>query len=185
MPESPRAVPEHVLGDPAAPILVVEYGDYECPYCAALAPVLRKLVDGSDGRVRLVYRNYPLPDIHPHALTAALAAEATTPHGVFWQMHELLFTHQDRLRDVDLRGYAESLGVDGDLVVGDPAQPFGDKVEQDFAAGVELGVPGTPTLVIGGEIYQGRVDLPSLRQATTGGSADRSRLVPGAWRKGG
>jgi protein-disulfide isomerase len=185
MSDSPRDVPEHVLGDPAAPVEVVEYGDYECPYCAALAPVLRELVDGSDGQVRLVFRNYPLADIHPHALTAALAAEATTPHGMFWEMHELLFAHQDRLGDADLRSYAESLGVDGDLVVGDRAQPFGDKVEQDFMAGVELGVPGTPTLVIGGELYQGRVDLTSLRQATTGSSADRPRLVPGAWRKRG
>lgn len=168
---------EHVLGDPTAPVEVVEYGDYECPYCAALAPVLRELVEGSDGQVRLVFRNYPLPELHPYALTAALAAEATTPYGVFWQMHELLFTNQDRLTDADLRGYAESLGVPGPVVVGDAAQPFGDKVERDFEAGVEAGVPGTPTLVIDGSLYDGRVDLPALRRAT-GGSAERVRLVP-------
>lgn len=179
---APEVIPEHVLGDPSAPFVVVEYGDYECPYCAAAAPVLRELVEGS-GQVQLVYRNYPVADIHPYALTAALAAEATTPHGVFWQMHELLFQHQDRLRDVDLRGYAESLGVDGDLVVGDAAQAFADKVEQDFMAGVELGVPGTPTLFINGALYEGRVDLASLRQATTGSSASRPGLVPRSWRK--
>jgi protein-disulfide isomerase len=181
----PDVIPEHVLGNRSAPIVVVEYGDYQCPYCAAAAPVLRELVDGSGGLVQLIYRNFPLPDIHPYALTAALAAEATTPHGMFWRMHELLFDHQDRLRDVDLRGYAESLGVDGDLVVGDAAQVFADKVEQDFMAGVELGVPGTPTLFIGGTLYQGRVDLASLRQATAGSSADRPGFVPRSWWKRG
>ena len=179
----PEVIPEHVLGDQSAPVVVVEYGDYECPYCAAAAPVLRELIEGSDGQVQLVYRNYPLPEIHPYALTAALAAEATTPHGVFWQMHELLFQHQDRLRDVDLRGYAESLGVNGDLVVGDAAQAFADKVEHDFVAGVELGVPGTPTLFVNGTLYEGRVDLASLRQATSGSSATRPGLVPRSWRK--
>ena len=179
----PVVIPEHVLGDQSAPVVVVEYGDYECPYCAAAAPVLRELVDGSGGQVQLVYRNFPIADIHPYALTAALAAEATTPHGVFWQMHEILFRHQDRLRDVDLRGYAESLGVDGDLVVGEAAQVFADKVEQDFMAGVQLGVPGTPTLYINGLLYEGRLDLASLRQATAGRSADRPGLVPRTWWK--
>jgi protein-disulfide isomerase len=161
-------VPDHVLGDPGAPVVVVEYGDFECPYCAALAPVVHDLVEESDGRVALIYRNYPLADVHPHALTAALAAEATAEFGVFWQMHDLLFQRQSRLSDPDLRSYAESLGVNGALVVGQPAQRFGDKVERDFLAGVELGVPGTPTLFINDVRYEGRLDLTSLRRATAG-----------------
>lgn len=185
MPDSASSLPEHVKGNPAAPVVVVEYGDYECPYCAAAAPVLRELVEGSDGQVQLVFRNFPLAEIHPHALTAALAAEATTPHGVFWEMHDLLFAHQNRLSDVNLRAYAESLGVDGDLVVGERVQPFGDKIEQDFTTGVEQGVLGTPTLVIDGDVYQGRVDITSLRQTTTARSSDRSGLVPGSWWKRG
>ena len=102
---------EHVRGAPDAPVTVVEYGDYECPYCAAAAPVLRQLVDGSGGRVRLVFRNFPLAEPHPYALTAALAAEAADAQGAFWPMHDLLFERQDRLTDVALRAYADSLGL--------------------------------------------------------------------------
>ncbi|HET7326152.1 MAG TPA: thioredoxin domain-containing protein [Nocardioidaceae bacterium] len=168
---------DHVRGDPDAAVTLLEFGDYECPYCAAAAPVLRRLVEGSDGGVRLVFRNYPVPDVHAYALTAALAAEASAPHGVFWAMHDLLFTHQSRLTDADLRSYADSLGIDGAQVVGDAAQPFGDKVEADFASGVELGVGGTPWLLVDGEVYQGRLDLADLQRAI-GTSTRPSRFVP-------
>src|SRR5690348_6086808 len=89
---------EHVLGNPEAPVTVVEYGDYECPYCAAAAPVLRALIESSDGQVRLVFRNFPLFEVHPHALVAALAAESTAEAGPgpFWKMHKLLFEKQER-----------------------------------------------------------------------------------------
>jgi protein-disulfide isomerase len=159
---------EHVLGSLDAPVTVVEYGDFECPYCAAAAPVLRQLVEESDGRVRLVFRNFPLPDVHPHALTAALAAEAAGAQGAYWPMHDLLFTKQDRLDDRSLKAYAEHLGIDGDLVVGDAAQVFGDKVEADFSAGLDEGVAGTPTLVVDGEPYAGRVELAALRRVIGG-----------------
>ena len=170
---APDAVPddgfdeatEHVLGNPEAPVTVVEYGDFECPYCAAAAPVLRQLVDESDGRVRLIFRNFPLPDVHPHALTAALAAEAAGAQGGYWPMHDLLFTKQDRLDDRSLAAYAEHLGLDGDLVIGAPAQQFGDKVEADFSAGLDEGVSGTPTLIIDGAPYAGRIELAALRRA--------------------
>jgi protein-disulfide isomerase len=155
---------EHVLGDPQAPVTVVEYGDFECPYCAAAAPVLRQLVDESDGRVRLIFRNFPLPDVHPHALTAALAAEAAGAQGAYWPMHHVLFTKQDRLDDRSLRAYAEHLGLDGGLVVGEAAQRFGDKVEADFSAGLDEGVAGTPTLLVDGEPYAGRIELAALRR---------------------
>ena len=112
----------HVRGAVDAPVTVLEYGDYECPYCAAAAPLLQRLVEESEGRVRLVFRNFPLADRHPYALTAALAAEAAAAQGAFWPMHDLLFTKQDRLTDSALRGYAEHLGLDGDRVVGEPAQ---------------------------------------------------------------
>jgi protein-disulfide isomerase len=156
---------EHVLGDPGAPVTVVEYGDFECPYCAAAAPVLRQLVEESEGRVRLVFRNFPLPDMHPHALTAALAAEAAGAQGAYWPMHHLLFTKQDRLDDRSLKAYAEHLGLDGDLVVGEAAQRFGDKVEADFSAGLDEGVTGTPTLIVDGAPFAGRVELAALRRA--------------------
>jgi protein-disulfide isomerase len=127
--------------------------------------VLRELVEGSGGRVRLVWRNFPIADSHPYALTAALAAEAAGAQGAFWPMHDLLLSRQDRLDDVALRAYADEIGIDGDRVVGAAAQPFGDKVEKDFAAALEAGVAGTPTLFIDGERYTGRVELGALRHA--------------------
>jgi protein-disulfide isomerase len=159
----PVSADDHVRGAAGAPVTIVEYGDYECPYCAAARPVLAALVD--DGRVRLVFRNFPLADVHPYALTAALAAEAAAAHGRFWEMHDLLFTHQRRLRDVDLVGYGLQLGVPASQVVGDGAQPYGDKVEADFRSGVESGVRGTPTLFLDGHAYTGPVDLSALRSA--------------------
>jgi len=182
-------LPEHVRGNPDAPVTVVEYGDYECPYCAAAAPVLRQLVDESDGRVRLVFRNFPLAQLHPFALTAALAAEAAGAQGAFWPMHDLLFTRQDRLEDAALQAYAERLGLDGSQVVGEPAQRFADKVEADFAAGLAAGVAGTPTLFVNGELYAGRTEIVALRRAvaaaagSAAGSAVDGRSDPGPRRQ--
>jgi protein-disulfide isomerase len=155
---------EHVRGTLEAPVTLLEYGDYECPYCAAAAPLLDELVATSDGNVRLIFRNFPLHTLHPHALTAALAAEAAGAQGAFWPMHDVLLTNQGRLTDWDLAKYATKLGLDGTRVVGDPAQPYGDKVEADFAAGVAAGVAGTPTVFINGQRYEGRFDLTALRR---------------------
>ncbi len=177
---------DHILGDPAAPVTVLEYGDYECPYCAAAAPVLRRLVEESDGQVRLIFRNFPIADRHRYALTAALAAEAAGAQGAFWPMHELLFVKQDRLNDASLRHYAEMLGLDPDRIVGEPAQAFGDKVEADFAAGLAAGVAGTPTVYVDGRQFSGRVEIGALRRAVAqasgavadGGVADESGVQP-------
>lgn len=165
-PVGPGGWPEHVLGDPAAPVTLLEYGDYECPYCAGAAPVLRRLVAESAGRVRLVFRNFPLFTIHRYALTAALAAESTTAAGVFWEMHALLFRKQDRLDDGNLRRYAAHVGADPELAAGEPAQRFAPKVQADYAAAVRDGARGTPTLFIDGMPYTGRADLAALRRAT-------------------
>lgn len=157
---------EHVRGALDAPVTVLEYGDYECPYCAAAAPILRRLVESSDGRVRLVFRNFPLFQTHQYALIAALAAESTQLSGVFWEMHDLLFKRQHRLDDSYLREYAEAVGADPDLAVGPPAQRFIPKVRNDYAAGVRQGVHSTPTLFINDEPYAGRVELRALERAT-------------------
>jgi protein-disulfide isomerase len=158
-------VADHVLGNRDAPVTLLEYGDYECPYCAAAAPVLRRVVEESDGGVRLVFRNFPIADRHPFALTASLAAEAAGAQGAFWPMHELIFARQDRLDDAALQAYAEELGLDGSRVVGEAAQIFGDKVEADFAAGLAAGVGGTPTVFINGRMWTGRVEAGALRRA--------------------
>ena len=176
-----RVLPgEHVLGNPEAPVTVVEYGDYECPYCAAAAPVLRRLVEESEGQVRLVFRHFPLAERHPYSLTAALAAEAAGAQGAFWPMHDLLFARQERLDDAALRAYAEELGLDGELVVGETAQPFGDKVEADFATGLAEGVGGTPTVFVDGRRFSGRMELGALRRAASGGNGG---LEPGPGRQ--
>lgn len=160
---------EHVLGEPDAPVTIVEFGDYECPYCAGAAPVLRELVETSPGRVRLIFRNFPLFEVHPHALTAALAAEsaaATGGESVFWVMHQKLFVHQARLGDPDLRLYAELAGADPRAATGAAAQRFAPVVQADYAAGLEAGVSSTPTLFIDGAPYEGRIELSALRRAT-------------------
>jgi protein-disulfide isomerase len=177
---------DHVLGDPDAPVTVLEYGDYECPYCAAAAPVLRRLVEESNGGVRLVFRNFPIADRHAYALTAALAAEAAGAQGAFWPMHEMIFARQERLDDASLRSYAEELGLEAARVVGEPAQPFGDKVEADFEAGLAAGVAGTPTVFVDGRQFSGRVEIGALRRAVAaassafadGGVADESGVQP-------
>ena len=174
---------DHVRGNPSAAVTVLEYGDYECPYCAAAAPVLRRLVDESDGGVRLVFRNFPIADRHPYALTAALAAEGAAAQGAFWQMHELLFIKQDRLDDGSLRHYAELLGLDPELCVGDAAQQFGDKVEDDFAAGLAAGVEGTPSLFVDGRPFTGRVEMGALQRAVA--AAGSAALANGAVEMGG
>jgi protein-disulfide isomerase len=175
---------EHVLGNPDAPVTVLEYGDFECPYCAAAAPVLRQLVEESQGQVKLVFRHFPLADAHPHALTAALAAEAAGAQDAFWPMHDLLFARQDRLSDVALRAYAEELGLDGSRVVGEAAQEFAGKVAADFAAGLEDEVAGTPTVVVDGELFSGRVELAALRRAAgLNGSGADGGVHPGQRRQ--
>jgi protein-disulfide isomerase len=170
-PQSTLTVPvsadDHVRGPGSAPVTVVEYGDYECPYCAAARPVLAALIDDPFSQVRLAFRNFPLADIHPFALTAALAAEAAAALGAFWPMHNLLFSKQNRLRDSDLARYAELLGLPGEAVIGDAVQLYGDKIEADFHSGVDSGVRGTPTLFINGRHYTGRVELQSLRAAVS------------------
>jgi protein-disulfide isomerase len=176
---------DHVLGNQDAPVTLLEYGDYECPYCAAAAPVLRHVVEDSDGRVRLVFRNFPIADRHPYALTAALAAEAAGAQGGFWEMHELIFARQQRLDDAALRSYADELGLDGSRVVGEPAQAFADKVEADFAAGLDAGVGGTPTVFIDGRLWSGRVEEGALRRAIgmSNGSGADGGIQPGPRRQ--
>lgn len=161
-------------GNVDAPVVVVEYADLECPYCARASGILRELVDSSDGQVRHVFRHFPVFDLHPHALTAALAAEVAGAHGRFWEMHDLMFANQDRLADRYLMGFARSLDLDAELVVGDAAQPFGAAVEADYAGAAELGVRGTPTIVIDGARYRGRLELGPLRAAVTRAGSTRS-----------
>jgi protein-disulfide isomerase len=159
-------VADHVLGDRDAPVTLLEYGDYECPYCAAAAPVLRHVVEDSDGQVRLVFRNFPIADRHAYALTAALAAEAAGAQGAFWEMHDLLLAHQDHLRLADLLGYAATLGLDVDRLHDDlTRRRHESRVARDVESADVSGVSGTPTFFINGQRHHGSFDLDSLSAA--------------------
>src|SRR5882757_1211269 len=103
---------DHTLGASHAPVTLVEYGDFECPNCRQAAPAVKLLLERFAGRIRFAYRHFPLEDVHPHALHAALATEAAAGQGKFWQMHDLLFGNQSHLKLHQLRGYAEKLELD-------------------------------------------------------------------------
>src|SRR5262245_37762268 len=103
---------DHYLGPSHAPVTLVEYGDFECPNCKQAAPAVKLLLGRHPGKVRLVWRNFPLEEVHPHALDAAIAAEAAAGQGKFWQMHDLLLADQRQLKRSHLRGYAERVELD-------------------------------------------------------------------------
>jgi protein-disulfide isomerase len=155
----------HVRGNVDAPVTVVEFGDFECPYCRDAAPLLDELVDASNGHVRLVWRHFPLFELHPHALTAALASEAASSQGRFWELHDAMFAHQGDLSEAALVTLAREVGVGEDCVVGDSAQQYGDVVEEDYADGLAHGIAGTPAIFVNGLPYHGRVTRDGLRAA--------------------
>ena len=134
--------------------------------------------------MRLVFRHFPLADNHPHALTAALAAEAAGAQGAFWPMHDLLFARQDRLERRRAAGLRRGAGLDGARVVGEAAQEFAAKVAADFEQGLADEVAGTPTVVVDGELFSGRVELAALRRAARlNGSGADGGVDPGQRRQ--
>lgn len=152
-------------GNPEAPFTIVEFGDFECPYCGAAKPVLHDLIEGSEGQVRLIWRHFPLFTVHPFALTAALAAEAAGNQGAFWPMAGLLFKNQNSLDDASIVRYGKQLDLDTDQLVGDAAQAYASAVRADYVEGIEAGVHGTPTLFVNGEPYTDAVTVKDLREA--------------------
>jgi protein-disulfide isomerase len=157
---------DHRIGPATAPVTLVEYGDYQCPYCGAAYPVTKELLRILGDDLQLVYRHFPLSQIHPLAYDAALAAEAAGGQGRFWEMHEQLYAHQDRLAPDDLLSYARAVGVDLDRFARDLAErTYEPKVRADFLSGVRSGVNGTPTFFVNGVRHNGNWDLPSLLTA--------------------
>jgi protein-disulfide isomerase len=142
---------DHASGLEDAPVTLVEYGDFECPYCGRAYPIVKAVQREVGDRLRLVYRHFPLTQIHPHAQHAAEMAEAAAEHGKFWEMHDLLFENQDALGDEDLVGYAEQLGIDPRWAASVLAeQTFTERVRATFVGGLRSGVNGTPTFFING-----------------------------------
>jgi protein-disulfide isomerase len=155
---------DHARGVSGGRQLVV-YGDFECPYTAAAMRAI-EVVAQRGATFELVFRYFPLREIHPHAQAAAIAAEAAGRQGRFWEMHEVLFKNQLRLESVDLRRYAERIGLDLQRFETDIADPaILVRIERDVGSGVESGVNGTPTLFIDGRRYEGSRDNGSLERA--------------------
>src|SRR5436190_85628 len=164
---------DHIRGVLTAPVTLVEYGDFECPYCGQAHSILDDLLEEMDGAVRLVFRHFPLAQMHPHAQSAAEASEAAGAQGRFWEMHDLLFENQDALDAVSILGYAGVLRLDlrrfeQELVEG----VYTLRVRSDFAGGVRSGVNGTPSFFINGHRHDGAWDLPTLT-ATVRAEAER------------
>ena len=156
---------DHIRGPLEAPVTLVEYGDFECPYCGQAEPVVREL-QRDFGDVRYVWRHLPLTDVHPHAQLAAEAAEAADRQGAFWELHDLLFDHQDRLRPSDLVGYAEQLGLDVERFTEDLRNHEGAaRVAEDVDSADLSGVSGTPTFFVNGRRHYGAYDIDTLTTA--------------------
>ncbi|MFE1958578.1 Na+/H+ antiporter NhaA [Streptomyces sp. NPDC059479] len=168
---------DHVRGPRQAPVTVVEYGDFECPYCGLAEPVIRELLADS-GDVRYVWRHLPLTDVHPNAQLAAEASEAAAEQGAFWEMHDLLLDHQGDLRLADLLRYAAETGLDTDRFHRNLRHHKGAaRVAEDVETADMSGVSGTPTFFINGRRHHGAYDIEGLTAAVRAARA-RSLLKP-------
>jgi protein-disulfide isomerase len=161
---------DHIQGPADAAVTLVEYGDYECPYCGAAYPVIKQVQARMGERLRFIFRNFPITTSHPHAEQAAEAAEAAAAQGRFWPMHDLLYENQKNLGDRDLRVYAERLGLDVELFDTELAgHVHAARVRDDFMSGVRSGVNGTPTFYINGVRHDDSYELDTLLAALEGG----------------
>jgi protein-disulfide isomerase len=157
---------DHVQGPADAAATLVEYGDYECPYCGAAYPIVKEVQARMGDRLRFVFRNFPITTSHPHAEQAAESAEAAAVQDRFWEMHDVLYENQRRLEDEDLRAYAEQLGLDVERFASELAEhAHADRVREDFMSGVRSGVNGTPTFYINGARHDDSYALETLLAA--------------------
>jgi protein-disulfide isomerase len=159
---------DHVRGEAGRPV-ILEYGDYECPYSRQAFRSIERVERELSGRVRFAFRHFPLTQIHPHALAASTAAEPAARQGRFWEMHELLFHRQKALEDADLRTYAGELGLDLSRFEQDrTGDEVAARIARDVASGEATGVVrGTPTLFIDGVLHEGGHDTATLLETIT------------------
>jgi protein-disulfide isomerase len=161
--QPPVGPDDHAQGPEGAPVTLVEYGDFECPYCGQAYEIVKAIQQRLGGKLRFVFRNFPLMEAHPHAEHAAEAAEAAGARGRFWDMHDLLYENQRRLDDASLAGYAEAIGLDAQRVM----QALEDgtyepQVREDFMSGVRSGVNGTPAFFVNGVRWDGPWNDPAV-----------------------
>jgi|SRR5215470_11581088 len=157
---------DHIQGNSAAKVTLVEYGDYQCPDCLQAYPIMIDIQEHMGEKMRLVFRNFPLTTMHRNAQHAAEAAEAAGAQGKFWEMHDYLYEHQGGLDDSDLLRYAKEIGLDIERYVRDvESHAFAARVREDVQSGIRSGVNGTPTFFINGLRHDGPKDLESLTAA--------------------
>jgi protein-disulfide isomerase len=154
---------DHIRGSIDAPVTLVEYGDYECPYTGMAYPVVKEIMRRFGDKIYFVFRNFPLNDIHPHAQHAAEAAEAAAAQDKFWQMHDYLFEHQKELDDNHLLEYAEKVELDIDRFKKEMSgHIYAPLINKSLKNGIDSGVEGTPTFFVNGVRYEDSWDLDTL-----------------------
>ena len=156
---------DHRVGNEHAPVTLVEYGDFECPNCKQAAPAVKMILGHFAGRIRFVWRHFPLEEVHPHALHAALAAEAAGAQRKFWPMHDRLFDHQSHLKDAQLERYAGELDLDVARFRSDMAHDaYQQRVREHVAAARKSGARSTPTFFVNGQLQDVSFGLQALHQ---------------------
>ena len=154
---------DHIQGEEKAPITLVEYGDYQCPYCGAAYPIVKRVQKHFGKRLRFVFRNFPLTEAHPMAQSAAETAEFADAHGKFWQMHDAIYENQRSLSVEFVIELAEKLGLSGAALANSlNSQQYAEKVRADFMGGVRSGVNGTPTFFINGRRHDASFEYEDL-----------------------
>ena len=172
----PVSARDHIQGLMTASVTLVEYGDYECPYCSQAHVVVQALKQMLGNLLCVVFRHFPLTHVHPHAEHAAEAAEAAGAQGMFWEMHACLFGHQQALDDIHMLAYAAELNLDVSRYSREMTQHrYAARVREDFLSGVRSGVNGTPTFFINGVRYNGSFDLNSLLAAIEDAAVEQRR----------
>jgi len=150
---------DHIQGPADASVTLLEYGDYQCPYCGAAYPIVKQVQQAMGDGLRFVFRNFPISTSHPHAEQAAEAAEAAAAQGQFWPMHDLLYENQQHLETQDLVGYAQQLGLDAERFRRELDEGLhAARVHEDFMSGVHSGVNGTPSFYVNGVRYEDAYD---------------------------
>ncbi len=167
--DPPLGPDDHVDGDPDAPLQLVMYGDFQCPYCAAAQSILRRVRDRLGARLRFAFRHMPL-DVHPDAPAAAQAVEAAAAQGAFWPMHDALYAGRGRLSLDDLVAAAAAVGLDGERVRREVLDGVhAERVARDAAGGRAAGITGTPAFFVNGRLHEGAFDAGSLVDALQAG----------------
>jgi len=167
---------DHLLGPADAPVTVLEYGDYECPYCRGAARDVHRLLDRFPGKIRFVFRNFPITQLHPHAEQAAEAAEAAAAQGKFWEMYELLLRPSSQLDFDSLLGYADRLGLDTGRFENEVrGGVYAGRIERDLSEGGRNGVNQTPKFYVDGERIDGKFPMEGLVDSVTAAVKDAAQ----------